>query len=439
MHAVQQNEYKQNSSAKNNAPDVKQLQQGQDLQFENTDSIQLEKIQDLANNSNAVKQLMSIQSYSDKSSKVLKATSLGELHQLKSKGENSELSPTKGSEVAQEYGTVLSENLKTRTEKPLQLLKNNTVVQRAKSEGDKWVTEPDDGKKYPDEISATRAEQENKTKSDRKEKLSAHVSKLSGERKALEKWNTDGAGRNQGLRHIIDYAYAPPPKAASDNKMNEYGALSNQVFGPKKLAENKIDVTAGIKGGYLENVGVTEEGAQTKAELKELQSRKSKMMEEGKDSAAKKAIGLSDEYKSISDQIKMLETKLVTQSKYTLAQDTSKKGRLTEVERMNKLGAGGIKGKEIETVTNTLDQVGSKEKVTMKRPEKDAMRTINKGELVREGKGKWGQQPSDVQAPNTAVSAEFEGEGLSVKKWGPTEDSIRYSTMMGATKKKKGN
>jgi hypothetical protein len=104
MHAVQQNEYKQNSSAKNNAPDVKQLQQGQDLQFENTDSIQLEKIQDLANNSNAVKQLMSIQSYSDKSSKVLKATSLGELHQLKSKGENSELSPTKGSEVAQLEG-----------------------------------------------------------------------------------------------------------------------------------------------------------------------------------------------------------------------------------------------------------------------------------------------------------------------------------------------
>jgi hypothetical protein len=44
----------------------------------------------------------------------------------------------------------------------------------------------------------------------------AFVGKLAKEQKALEKWNSAGSGRSQGLIHVVDYAKARPAKAVNN-------------------------------------------------------------------------------------------------------------------------------------------------------------------------------------------------------------------------------
>lgn len=275
--------------------------------------------------------------------------------------------------------------------------------------------------------------------------LKPHVEKLNAERKELDKWNSDGSGRNQGLRHITDYGYARPPATKNDKLMK---LMDHQVLSGKKVREELKLSSADFEKlatKDLEPGSMTPAGKKLKQESDEL-GKDMKSMMKGSPSE-KKAIGQSPEYKQKQSRQKELKEQIQDETFYSLRVDDSKKGRIELVEQSR--GSGRFKddkeihGSEIIGVTRELDRLKTLPSTTSKHtppPPKEANKTFSSNDWVKnENESQWKKQPQTLPdtAARTTHNTDSNGSKLNIETWTPNPEKIeeKYSTVMGGHKK----
>ncbi|MFY0567716.1 hypothetical protein ACN28E_28345 [Archangium lansingense] len=309
-----------------------------------------------------------------------------------------------------------------------------------------------------------------------KQPLEAHIGKKKEEQKILgDKWNTNGQGRNQGLVHLLDYAYARPnkidttppstkltdaekSKLAQGDKAGWDGARWKEELGEKRFTElndkgyfRKFQTEEGKhfgpNGAKLNDLSAQHQGAKQKLDdtnkklSEERNQLKSKLEAEN---VPKKDIGnqmkefnkTNATAKEAEKQKKVyqdLEKELANGRRYVLESDTSKKGRLGQIENSAQLPPGSLKGNEIKGGTEAVEKVmaeakqnGNGPKLSENKPTKD-MTSYDKI-----GPGQWKEQTTKVEDLKPTHSSDQTAGGLNVKKWGVTENDLKLSTVMGA-------
>lgn len=275
--------------------------------------------------------------------------------------------------------------------------------------------------------------------------LTGHVDTLAKERVELSKWNLNAEGRNQGLVHIIDYGFAPPPKT-QNRQLSQ--VMAHKSMSGRQLREHfgmsTEDFTAfASKEGLV--ASDTKSSSKLKGQWSSLDSRMKSTMSSSSD---KKATGLSSEYKGMAFAKKGLEEDVRDRQFFTLPVDDSKKGRIKLAEKSAGLGGHeSFKSKhqsEIIGVTQELDRLSREPStVATSTPSKggtfQSTGWAKTGEKTASGVAKWAIRTQ--QLPNTAESTSLKttsnGSDLRVEKWGPSSATQKYSTVMGAPKEKK--
>lgn len=281
----------------------------------------------------------------------------------------------------------------------------------------------------------------------RAQALAPHVDKLNVERTELAKWNINGQGRNQGLTHIIDYAYAPPPR----NKDSGHAQLLAHSSMTGKAIREKLGMSSDdfnkISRKDLMQGNLTPKGQRLLQHQQNLSKRMDSMMSGTTDEGEKKRIGMSSEYQALRRDKAALDPHIRDQTFYTSECDTSKQGRIQQVEKSAGLSSSesfktpspsNPHGSEIVGVTKELDRLSSHaattEKVTPAKGGTVDIDTHVKVGTNPNGTSKWEFQKG-VTVPNTATSSKLETDShsskLRVEKWGPTSTSTKYSTVMG--------
>jgi len=309
--------------------------------------------------------------------------------------------------------------------------------------------------------------------------LTAHFKQQVTDQKALSKWNINAEGRNQGLVHLLDYAFARPSKLAvspetdvkSQCGINEmqYHMLSlldepsaapvarEVLTSPArayKLTEPQLEKL--VTKGYFEAFETPEfklakQRAETlDAELKQLLLLK--RQEILSRHVTGKAIGTElDLYKSTDITYKdkdalcsaaVLELKQKTS--YVLARDISKRGRLQRIAE-----SGGVdiaRGKEIETGTKVVTDLivsTAATNVTSSAPTRALTMWMPTGAQTASGRTKWHEVVVPASGLKTTSSGEFKARGLTVKVWGVLDNvpadlnahakQLGISTVMGGS------
>lgn len=274
--------------------------------------------------------------------------------------------------------------------------------------------------------------------------LAKHVETLVAERAELNKWNLNGSGRNQGLTHIVDYAYARPAKTKDKNLL---ALMAHSTVSGKKLVVslNTLDAAENpLSKGFdsmIKKEGLmvisTLESRQAQSELAEVKLQMADMMKKSSD---KRVTANSEGFLTLKSKSTNLENEVFEKQYYTLATDDSKAGRIKLVENSAGLKAGEFKstlGSEIVGVTREMDRLAAHSSTT-------ATATLPKGGTINidgwvkvgvDGKGhaKWGVGTQTVAntAVSTTLKTESNGTRLRIEKWGTTSLMQNYSTVMG--------
>lgn len=288
---------------------------------------------------------------------------------------------------------------------------------------------------------------------ERAKQLAPHVDKLVAERKELDKWNLNAEGRNQGLVHIIDYAYAPPPRSSNkelSEMLSHKSMTGRQIRQEMGLSTAELPKFLGkdvISGDGGKNPSLTRGGKKLSTQLSTLDSRMKSMMSVSNEK--KREVANSNEYKYMKFEKEGLEEDIRDRTFYSLVPDESKKGRIPLVEKSAGMTKGDFKkvtndnphGSEIVGVTHELDRLMS-DVSTKKTPQPNtggstftAKEAWVKTGTHTNGRAKW-ELKTNQTFPNTAVSTQVEtnsnGSKLKVMRWGTASGKEKYSTVMGS-------
>ena len=298
--------------------------------------------------------------------------------------------------------------------------------------------------------------------------LSGHVDKLAGERKSLAKWNNNGDGRNQGLVHVVDYAHARPaasvkgkygaleegsnledtigrgalPGSAIAEKLSTKGVASKDFskFADANLSPLRKDDGKGARLTRSEETDSDE----TRGELADID----KAIADAKKEKANaiQIVPLKDrgawakkEGLAFTNKIARLEKLALDRTMYTVPREESKKGRVQTVERAMDAAPGAYKGDEINQVTNALDTLkgaptSASTTKTQNGAPKNLGQQLGKVGTNTNGRAKWDMVDTtinDVSSSSTMVGGS-DAQKVKAHTWGPTVDSEKYSTVMGA-------
>ncbi|WP_428718023.1 hypothetical protein [Undibacterium curvum] len=275
--------------------------------------------------------------------------------------------------------------------------------------------------------------------------LTGHVDTLAKERVELSKWNLNAEGRNQGLVHIIDYGFAPPPKTQNRQL--------SQVMAHKSMSGRQLREHFGMSTedftAFASKEGLVASDTRLSKKMSDASSAMDAQMKSTiSQSTNKKATALSSEYKAMAITKRRFEEGARDRQFFTLPVDESKKGRIKLVEKSAGLADHeSFKSKhqsEIIGVTQELDRLSREPStVATSTPSKggtfQSTGWAKTGEKTAGGVAKWAIRTQ--QLPNTAESTSLKttsnGSDLRVEKWGPSSATQKYSTVMGAPKEKK--
>ncbi|HEY9778928.1 MAG TPA: DUF4157 domain-containing protein [Leptolyngbyaceae cyanobacterium] len=301
-----------------------------------------------------------------------------------------------------------------------------------------------------------------------KDSLHKKLKRKPEEQKALAQWNTNAQGRNQGLAHILDYAYARPPKKGleeleantggqpiSGKGLREQNKLTDKQI--QQLEKYELDKEDGTEKKLLpvstkdENGKVIKTNPEnSKQNLNTLKAQQKEYID-SLSPEEKKNLGIDEKNQELKNQIKEAEKQLADQTAYKVPREESKKGRIEQVETVTGKGKGSFKQDkgEIVGVTEALNNLppkpesletkGSKGgEITLKNPEW----VNNPNKWVKDSQGEYSKKAGwtlkdNVKVPNTATSQSYttgnEKQSLKVEKWGPNPDTMKYSSVMGAS------
>jgi hypothetical protein len=321
--------------------------------------------------------------------------------------------------------------------------------------------------------------------------LGSHIQQRVSDQASLSKWNVNGEGRNQGVVHLLDYAHARPSNLSLGKKDDvkkqtglsdeQYDALSNadrsgkrsftrqgltNANGDYKLSDDQIDKLE--SKGYLEKLPTP---AQQKAddavkksqgELDGLVKNKSNELKnagvKGKDlgNQLNQYKETDSNYKAKLKEVDDAKSNARNVARYTTKSDVSKKGRLDRLASAD--GGGKIpRGKEIEQGTRIVSGLMQNSKplnAKTSEPSKSIKQWQATGEKSRNPDAKrpgtevnsWKERDVPPSELKTTASADFKGDGLTVKTWGTLDDpgtnldehahNLGISTVMGGESKK---
>ncbi|WP_224365544.1 hypothetical protein [Hyalangium versicolor] len=307
--------------------------------------------------------------------------------------------------------------------------------------------------------------------------LESHFGRKTQEQAALNQWNTNAAGRNQGVVHLIDYAYARPTKfdttppnvkltpqqqqaLKQGDKLGWNEAQWKQNLGETNFnslkskgyfsefagGDNKVPVGANPQRWQQLTTNHQQLSSQIstgEAALKtQRQAYTQQLTAQGvpkKEMGAKiKEWEAQNPQKQQLDALKAqrtgIESDMNAQRRYTLASDTSKQGRLEQIEKANGLPPGSLRnGNEIVGGTNAVQQ-----HLQNNAPFPANALSPNKPleMYVKQPDGKWSLQQVQPQDLATTYSGKQEAGGLSIAQWGLSPEELKLSTVMGAGGKK---
>lgn len=301
-----------------------------------------------------------------------------------------------------------------------------------------------------------------------KDSLNKHLERKLEEQKALAQWNTNAQGRNQGLAHILDYAYAKPPKKGFEELEANTGRqpISGKDLREKhkhtdkdinKLEKYELDKEDGTEKKLLPVSTKDEKGniiktnpEKSKQDLNALKAQQKEYID-SLSPEEKKNLGKDEKNQELKNQIKEAEKQLADQTAYKVPREESKKGRIEQVETATGKEKGSFKQDkgEIVGVTEALNNLPPKpESVETKGP-KGGEITLNNPEWVKnpnkwvkDSQGEYSKKAGwtlkdNVKVPNTATSQSYttgnEKQSLKVEKWGANPDTMKYSSVMGAS------
>ncbi|MEO6910494.1 MAG: hypothetical protein ABI158_06185 [Edaphobacter sp.] len=305
--------------------------------------------------------------------------------------------------------------------------------------------------------------------------LKGHLEQRVKDLAALSKWNINAEGRNQGLVHLLDYAYARPsslsvtPEATvkSQTKLNDSqyrmlsglndptkAGISHEILTTEKreykFTEQQLVLL--VSKGYLEVIetpamrAAKNEVAKLDSELKQLATAKQgQLVSSG---VTGKAIGVQlAAYKSTDaiyrlkvGQLTAAESKANALTTYMTKSDMSKRGRLGLIATAG--GLGSIeRGKEIEKGTEIITRLmtgSAPTQTSITYPTRNMILWQPTGGLSKNpypnakagpGTKAWHEVDTPPSGLKSTASGEFKGSGLTVKVWGVLDDpSVNLAT-----------
>ncbi|WP_224243487.1 hypothetical protein [Hyalangium gracile] len=306
--------------------------------------------------------------------------------------------------------------------------------------------------------------------------LNSHFDRKAQEQAALNQWNTNGAGRNQGLVHLIDYSYARPTKLdATPPNLNLTPEQKQTLQKGDKAGWNEADWRKNLgnenfdqlksKGYFSEFTGgdnkmpvgakpqqwqqltthhqqLTSQISTAETALKsQRQAYTQQLVAQG---VPRKELGpmikqweAQNPQKQQLDTLKTqrtgLESQMDAQRRYTLATDTSKQGRLEQIEQAGGLRPGSLRnGNEIVGGTNAVQQ-HLRTHQPFPSSAVDPTRPLEM--YVKQQNGSWALQKFEPHELAATHSGKQTAGGLSIVQWGLSPEELKLSTVMGAGKK----
>jgi hypothetical protein len=362
----------------------------------------------------------------------------------------------KSPDEQQELAKEIAEETKTKTGKEITEEKANAKASNV------LITQENKAKER-----RSQGQQVNKIEPAKQQALLGHFTRKVEEQKALGQWNTNAQGRNQGLAHILDYAYARPPKQGfekleadtggqpiSGKDLRKHGYTDKQI---QQLEKHELDKEDGTEKKLLPVSTKDETGKviktnpeSSKQDLNALKAQQKEYIDR-LSPEEKKNLGKDKKNQELKNQIKEAEEQLADETAYKVPREESKKGRIEQVETATGKGKGSFKQDkgEIVGVTEALNNLPPKpESVKTKGPEggeitlKNPEWVKNPNKWVKDSQGEYSKKAGwtlkdNVKVPNTASSQSYktgnEKQSLEVAKWGPNPDTMKYSTVMGAS------
>lgn len=269
----------------------------------------------------------------------------------------------------------------------------------------------------------------------RRQELEGFIKTKRQEQRALGRWNLNAAGRNQGLVHIIDYAYAPPPR--TQNKDLSRFLSNKSALGQTLIDQVKLDPRA-LSGNDLVAGGLSPTGKAAQKLSTSLQGQMNTLLHglQGQAIGQRKR---QDDFKALEGLKKKADARMLEQTYFTLAQDGSKGGRIKLVEESAGLKAGTFKaqGSEIRGVTTELGRLQAITAGTSSAPSNTPKQLDGwhkSGEKTAGGRTKWvtGAHTITDTAVSTELKTDSNNRKLKIMNWGPSSATQKHSTVMGA-------
>ena len=315
--------------------------------------------------------------------------------------------------------------------------------------------------------------------------LTGHFGQRVRDQAALSKWNINAEGRNQGLVHLIDYAYARPSSLSVTPEANvksqaklsdmQYHMLST-LDDPSRAGVSHEILTSPTRGykfseeqikllvakGYLEVIetpalkAAKDDVVRLEREIEQLATAKrGTIITSGVTGRA-----ISEQlaiYKAGLPEVLQLavaKTKANSLTTYMTKSDVSKRGRLGLIATAGGLGSIA-RGKEIEKGTEIVTGLmtsSAPTQISSAAPTRNMTLWQQTGGLSKNpypqatpglGRQAWHEVDTPPLGLKSTASGEFKGSGLTVKVWGVLEDpsvalaghakNLGISTVMGGS------
>lgn len=277
--------------------------------------------------------------------------------------------------------------------------------------------------------------------------LAPHVNRLAAEQQALQKWNTDGSGRNQGLRHLLDYALAPPPK---DHNSPVANSIKTGKGIRAETGMSRDDLSQFARGTASQATGLTPKGQRLQQQRDAIDQRMKASMQ-AVPSSQRRNVAQSPGYQMGKWDMANLDEDIREETYFTAAQDISKKGRLEKlaeskgaprtdtVTQKRDFLRDSTHNSLIIGATQELDRLSTHASTTTTTQGSAGGTVTLNDQWVKtgtnaNGTAKW-EKRDNVTIANTATSTEHNTNSNNVrhniKKWGVSPTKQLYSTVMG--------
>lgn len=286
------------------------------------------------------------------------------------------------------------------------------------------------------------------------------IERRKGEQESFDKWNPNARGRNQGLVHVIDYAYARPPATKVDVRLHK-----EEVMGPHRTLTGSGVISALHASGLRTDaerkkpeqafnpakLGLMSPAPRYSDEITAKQEQVSAIAstekKEGRDPTK------NPEFKKLSGELKALEAKSRLDSSYVFQTDESKKGRIDLVDKsagrdvrtreqrdlMADRNKSAVARSEINDVTDELDRLQAHSGTQTKKTDPTGNpvtlndRWVKAQEATEDKSAQWVRRTetvADASVKSQQVTNSNSSK-LRIQSWGPDEESMKYSTVMG--------